>query len=85
MSIWEIIAGILLLISGLFLVVVVLLQEGKQNGLSGAIQGGSTESYLSNNRGRSRDAQLKRNTKIMATIFFILTIGVNLAAIFLSK
>ncbi len=83
MTIWEIIGGIMLLISGIFLIVVVLLQEGKQNGLSGAIQGGSTESYLSNNEGRTRDAQLKKLTKIMAGVFFILTIAVNIAAIFL--
>lgn len=85
MSIWEIIGGIMLIISGVFLIIVVLLQEGNQNGLSGAIQGGSPESYLSNHEGRTRDAQLKKMTKLMAIIFFLLTIAANLAAVFLSK
>ncbi|MDE5853410.1 MAG: preprotein translocase subunit SecG [Oscillospiraceae bacterium] len=85
MSIYEIIGGIALIISGIFLVVVVLLQEGKENGLSGAIQGGSTESYLNNNGGRTKDAKLKRATSFFAVVFFILSILANVAAVFLAK
>lgn len=84
MTIWEIIGGVMLIISGLLLIVIVLLQEGKQNGLSGAIQGGSSESYLNHNEGRTREAKLKKFTKILAIVFFLLTIAANLAAIFLS-
>ncbi len=85
MSIWEIIGGVLLIISGILLVIIVLSQEGKENGLSGAIQGGSAESYLNTNGGnRTRDARLKRMTKILAIVFFVLTILANVAAVFLS-
>ncbi len=86
MSIWEIIGGVMLLISGVLLVVIVLSQEGKENGLSGAIQGGSAESYLSTTGGnRTRDARLKKFTKIVAIVFFVLTILANVAAVFLSN
>lgn len=86
MSIWEIIGGVLLLISGILLVVIVLMQEGKENGLSGAIQGGSQESYLNTNSGsRTRDAKLKKATKFIAIFFFVLTVLANVAAAFLSN
>lgn len=85
MTIWEIIGGVLLLISGFLLTVTVLSQEGKENGLSGAIQGGSEESFLNISGGRTKDAKLKRWTKIFAVVFFILTIFANIAAVFLSN
>ncbi len=85
MSIWEIIGGVMLIISGILLVFVVLSQEGKENGLSGSIQGGSAESYLNTTGGnRTKDARLKRFTKILAITFFLLTIFANITAIFLS-
>lgn len=85
MTIWEIIGGVMLLISGVLLVIIVLSQEGKENGLSGAIQGGSAESYLTTGGNRTKDARLKKFTKIMAVIFFVLTILANVAAVFLSN
>ena len=36
MSAWEIIGGVLMLIAGIFIVIVVMLQESKQPGLSGS-------------------------------------------------
>ena len=75
----------MLIISGILLVFVVLSQEGKENGLSGSIQGGSAESYLNTTGGnRTKDARLKRFTKILAITFFLLTIFANITAIFLS-
>ena len=85
MSIWEIIGGIMLIISGILLVFVVLSQEGKENGLSGSIQGGSAESYLNTTGGnRTKDARLKSLTKILAITFFLLTLFANITSIFLS-
>lgn len=85
MSVWEILGGVLLIISGVVLTITVLSQEGKENGLSGAIQGGSEESFLSTNGGRTKDARLKKWTKIFAVVFFLLTIFANIAAVFLTK
>ena len=60
MSVFEIVCGIALLLIGFFLTLVVILQEGKDNGLSGAIQGGSSESFLNTGGNRTKDAKLKR-------------------------
>ncbi len=81
MSVLEIIFGVSLLIAGFFLIFVVLLQEGKDNGLSGAIQGGSSESFLNTGGNRTKDARLKRATTFFAIVFFLIVIATNILAI----
>ena len=57
--------------------VLVLLQEGKSQGL-GAIAGGS-ESYWGRNKGRSMEGNLETWTKILMVVFFVLAIVLNLS------
>ncbi len=56
--------------------VVVLMQEGKSNGL-GAIAGG-TDTYWSKNKGRSIEGKLVLFTKILVAVFFLLAVILNL-------
>lgn len=56
---------------------IVLLQEGKSAGLTGAISG-AAESYWGKNRGRSMEGRLEKTTKYLAIAFFILAIVLNL-------
>ena len=58
------------------LVVVVMLQTGK-NGLSGAITG-SGESFMAKNKNYGKEARLSFFTKIIAAIFLVLTFALNL-------
>ena len=58
------------------LVVLVLMQEGKSSGL-GALSG-STETYWGKNKGRSREANLARWTKILAILFSVLAAVLNI-------
>ncbi len=85
MSMFEIIGGIALIISALFLIIVVMLQEGKENGLSGSIQGGSSQSFLNTSGDRTKDAKLKKATTFFAVVFFIITILANVFEVFFSK
>ena len=57
--------------------VLVLLQEGKSQGL-GAIAGGS-ESYWGRIKGRSMEGNLEKWTKILMVVFFVLAIVLNLS------
>ena len=57
--------------------VLVLLQEGKSQGL-GAIAGGS-ESYWGRNKGRSMEGNLEKWTKILMVVFFVLALVLNLS------
>ena len=60
----------------LALTVIVLLQEGKSQGL-GAI-GGMAESYWGKNKGRSMEGMLVKITKILAVFFMLLAVVLNL-------
>lgn len=66
----KIIVMVLLIISSLVLIASILLQSGKQAGLSGEIAGGA-ESLWGRNKGRSFDGKLERATTISAIIFVI--------------
>ena len=56
--------------------VIVLAQEGKSAGL-GAISG-AAETYWGQNRGRSMEGGLEKATKVMAVIFFVLSIVLSM-------
>ena len=66
----------LLIIDCIALVTVVLLQEGKSNGLSGAISGGA-EQLFGKQKQRGVDLFLHRLTIILAVIFFLIMIGIS--------
>lgn len=55
------------------LIVVVLMQEGKSAGLSGAING-VADTYWGKNKGRSMEGTLEKITKALAALFIILSI-----------
>ena len=60
-------------IASLALIVVVLLQSGKEAGLSGALSG-SSDSYLSKNKNGSLDHILASSTKWIAIGWVLLTL-----------
>ena len=59
------------------LTVVVLLQEGKQGGLTGAISGGA-ETYWSKNKGCSKEGRLAIATTVLAVLFMALALVLNI-------
>lgn len=69
-------------IISLILIVTVLMQHGKQQGLSGAIAGGA-ETFFGKNKGRTIDAILKKVTAIVAILFVASSIA--LAAYSINK
>ena len=67
---------ILQLIAALILILVVLFQSGKSQGLSGAI-GGIADSYMAKSKAKSLDAKLAKGTKWVGAVFIILTLFIN--------
>ena len=67
---------ILQLIAALILILVVLFQSGKSQGLSGAI-GGIADSYMAKSKAKSLDAKLAKGTKWVGAVFIILTLVIN--------
>jgi len=57
------------------LICVIILQSGKNSGLSAFT--GANESYLAKNKAKSRDARLALATKWVAGIVVVLTVAIN--------
>ncbi|MEF9975524.1 MAG: preprotein translocase subunit SecG [Oscillospiraceae bacterium] len=83
MGIFEIITAVLLLIACVLIIISVLFQESKGNGLSGAIGGG--EMMANEGRMRSKDVILAKYTKYAAIVFFVATILVGVFGIYFKK
>lgn len=64
-------------LASLALTVVVLLQSGKEAGLSGALAG-SSDSYLSKNKKGGLDQILASSTKWIAIVWVLLTLVLSL-------
>lgn len=58
------------------LIAIVLLQSGKQAGLSGSIAGGA-ETFFGKNKGRRLDSILGKCTSIFALLFVVFAIVLN--------
>lgn len=78
MGIFKTILTILFAIDSIAMVIVVLMQQGKGQGL-GALAGGmSADSYWGKNKGRSKEGNLKKITRVLVIIFFALAILLNI-------
>ena len=73
----EIVLTILEAIASLAMILVVLLQSGKEAGLSGAIAGGS-DTYMSKNKKGGLDKTLATATKWIALVWVLLTLSLSL-------
>ena len=71
MKVMAIIVSIILFIVCLALAAIVLMQQGKSAGLSGAISG-AAESYFGRNKTRTMEVKLERITKILAGVYIVL-------------
>lgn len=67
-------------IISIILVAIVLMQHGKQQGLSGAIAGGA-ETFFGKNKGRTIDAMLKKFTSVFAALFIISSVTLALVTV----
>ena len=76
MEVLKIVLIVLEVIASLALIIVVLLQSGKEEGL-GAISGNS-DSYMSRNGSGSLDKKLASATKWVALAWILLTLGLSL-------
>lgn len=77
----QIVFGILLIISSIAIIAIVLLQEGKSAGLSGAIAGGA-DTFFGKNKGRTMEAKLVKWTKVISISFFVIVLTATIVLMF---
>lgn len=76
MSALRIVVLVVFFIVSIALTGIVLMQEGKAAGL-GAIAG-AAETYWGKNKGRSMEGALEMGTRVLAILFLVLAIVLNL-------
>ena len=77
MEVVKIILTVLEVIASVGLIVVVLLQSGKEAGLSSALAG-NNDSYMNKSKMGGLDKMLAKATKWVALLFVVLTLVLNL-------
>lgn len=80
MGVLEVIIGALVLILSVIIILMVVLQQGRRAGMSGAISG-AADTFLSKNKARTVEAKLERFTKYIAILFIILVVLANVFAL----
>ncbi len=78
----QIVFSIVLILLAIAIIFLVLVQESNQQGLSGAISGGSSESFFGKNKGRTDEAKKAFLTKILATVFMVIALVTVVVSMF---
>ena len=77
MAILKNVLIIVQIIVSLVLTTVVLMQSGKEAGLSGSIAGGA-ETFFGKNKARTIDGMLSRLTTVLAILFIVISFVLSL-------
>ena len=64
---------IVLLIISVILAIVVMVQEGKEGGLTSSISG-TNETYWSKNKGKSKEAVLRKITAVLGALYLVIAL-----------
>ena len=70
MTALQYVLAILVIIVSVIITALVMLQESKQQGLSGAI-GGAAETFFGKNKAKSMEGKLALATKVSAGVFIV--------------
>ena len=73
--------GAVLILASIIITIVVLMQEGRSQNLSGAIAGGA-ETFLGKSKGRTIEAKLEKITNWLIVAFFVIVLAAFLIFLF---
>ncbi len=73
--------GAVLILASIIITIVVLMQEGRSQNLSGAIAGGA-ETFFGKSKGRTIEAKLEKITKWLIVAFFVIVLAAFLIFLF---
>ncbi len=81
----QIIGGILMLICSVLIIAVTMMQEQKQQDMGSALSGQSDNFFGKGNVSSSKEQALARLTKLLAIVFFVVTLAVNIIPVIVNK
>lgn len=65
---------IVLIVISILLSIIVMMQEGKEGGLTSSISGGGADTYWSKNKGKSKEAVLRKITAFLGFLFMLIAL-----------
>ncbi|MDR2647037.1 MAG: preprotein translocase subunit SecG [Oscillospiraceae bacterium] len=84
MAWYQISLAAVTILASLAIIGLIMLQESKAQGLSGAIAGGA-DNLLGKTKGRSFEDKLVKYTKYLCIFFFAITLGATVLFLFWNK
>lgn len=81
MTALQYVLSLVIIVVALAIIVLVILQESKTKGLSGAIAGGA-DNFFGKNKGRTMEAKLIAMTKVAGGLFFVLALVSSILVLF---
>ena len=81
----QIIGGIIMLVCSVLIIAVTMMQEQKQQDMGSALSGQSDNFFGKGNVSSSKEQALARLTKLLAIVFFVVTLAVNIIPVIVNK
>ncbi len=78
MSVLEIVLGAALLLISVLITLICMLQEQKPQNATAALTGASNDSFCDKNRGRTKEARLRKFTTVLTILFFALILFIDI-------
>lgn len=78
---YHYVLGAVLIVASIIITIIVLMQEGRSQNLSGAITGGA-DSFVGKSKGRTIEGKLERLTKWLIILFFVVVLAAFLVFLF---
>ncbi|MBQ8515868.1 MAG: preprotein translocase subunit SecG [Ruminococcus sp.] len=85
MTVLEMILGGVLLVACVLITIICLMQEQKPQNATSALSGASNDSFYDKNRGRTKEARLKKFTTILTILFFVIVLFMDIALPLINK
>ena len=78
MSVLEIVIGAVLLLISVLAIIVCMMQEQKPQNATAALTGASNDSFYDKNRGRTKEARLRKIALFLTVLFFALILFIDI-------
>lgn len=81
----EIIIGAAVLLVSLIITIICLMQEQKPQNATSALSGATNDSFYDKNRGRTKEARLKKITTVLTVLFFVMILFMDIILPLINK
>ena len=85
MNHWYFIVGAVILLISVILIVICMMQEQKPQNATAALSGASNDSFYDKNRGKTKEARLKKITFVFSDAFIVLILFVDILLPLMTK